>query len=194
MASAGAPPDAGVRCPGGTPICDTGSRACVGCQTSSDCAPDGGNFTPGRPVCDSTTFQCVQCQVDNNCTGATPRCDTANNTCVECLAHADCATSTAGPVCRPATHTCGPGCLSDTQCADGGTNLHCNMANFTCVQCVDNSNCSGLTPVCDTAALGMNNHRCVVCLPAPMGSDAGPQGCDAGQTSCVARMGGFVCQ
>jgi hypothetical protein len=75
--------------------------------------------------------------------------------------------------------------------------MACDLANGTCVQCLDNTSCSGLTPVCDTAAVGANAHRCVVCLPPAPGSDAGPQGCDGGpgQMMCAAGVGGgFVCR
>jgi hypothetical protein len=71
------------------------------------------------------------------------------------------------------------------------------------VECLDNSTCSGLSPICDTTpstfgrgGYNPNYHRCVVCLPPSLGSDAGTQGCDGGPGSCYYNMmlGGYVCR
>jgi hypothetical protein len=181
--------DGGPACVGMTPICDTTSSACVGCRV-------GGTDCPAaRRVCNPATQLCVVCTADRDCAGtAMPRCDTATNACVACVANSDCTTAAAGPFCRRAgvaAGTCGPGCTSNATCTDAGA-MVCDMTNGACVQCMLNSDCSGTTPVCDQANAGINAHRCVACLPAPIGSDAGPMGCDAGQR-CVGGGGMPMC-
>jgi hypothetical protein len=198
--------EGGATCPAmmGQPnICDTNTGACVGCRSSMDCPT-------ASPVCDSTTMRCAQCQADNNCTGTTPHCDPATSTCVACVTNADC-TNPAAPICRsafgatgamgPMGRSCQAGCTSRAQCTDGGATV-CD-SNGNCVQCVDNSTCSGVNPVCDTMAIpfgrGATNasyHRCVVCLPPAPGSDASTQGCDGGPGTCYYNFmqGGYVCR
>jgi hypothetical protein len=193
--------EGGATCPmgmGQPSVCDTTTGACVGCRSSMDCPT-------AAPVCDSTGMRCVQCQADNNCTGTTPHCDPATLTCAACVTNAHC-TNPAMPVCRTSfgfmgmSRSCQAGCTSDAQCTDAGATVCDSTGN--CVQCLDNSTCSGLNPVCDTtASLGrggpnLTYHRCVVCLPPPFGSDAGTQGCDGGPGTCYynTMQGGYVCR
>jgi hypothetical protein len=67
----------------------------------------------------------------------------------------------------------------------------------SCVQCVDNSTCSGAMPICDTISsfgpTSASYHRCIVCLP---GGDAGAEGCDGGPGTCYYNFmrGGYVCR
>jgi hypothetical protein len=191
----------GMTCPTGAgqpSVCDPTTGACVGCLTTNDCPTSA-------PVCDSVTMQCVQCQTDSNCSGTTPHCDSTSQTCVACAKNADC-TDPAMPVCRfmppsaramPPTLGCQPGCTSSSQCTDAGATA-CD-SNGYCVECVDNSTCSGATPICNTTipyAFG-TYETCVPCLPAPYGSDAGSQGCDGGTCMPIGGRGpptGFVCQ
>jgi hypothetical protein len=178
--------DAGA-CSGATPHCDMTTGACVGCRI-------GGTDCPAATrVCDPSTQQCVVCSSDADCAGtSTPRCDTATHTCAVCATSADC-TSPAAPVCRTVTtgggpglpptmtRACQPGCTSNAQCTDGGATA-CD-SNGNCVQCVDDSTCSGARAVCDMRPVDPVFHRCVACLPPPT-PDAGSVGCDGGAGIC----------
>ncbi|MBV9945849.1 MAG: hypothetical protein JOZ69_03275 [Myxococcales bacterium] len=178
--------DGGPVCAGQTNLCDTTTGACVGCRTNADCPT-------AQPVCSATSKLCVQCETDANCSGTTARCDTAVNTCVACLGNPDC-TSQPAPVCHQATHRCVAGCVSNAQCTDAGA-MACDLANNTCVECVDDSTCSGATPLCNQANGGAMAHRCVECLPAA--ADAGIQGCDGGSASNTCAAVGptaFTCR
>jgi len=183
--------DGGATCPTGAgqpSLCDPSTGACVGCRSASDCPT-------ATPVCDSTTKRCVQCESDSNCSGSTPRCDTATSTCVACLTSSDC-TSPSTPVCRAGaggTRTCQAGCTSNAQCTDAGAS-RCNAAG-NCVQCVDDSTCSGTTPVCDTQSFGFfpPADTCVACLPASA-ADAGAEGCEAGHACVQQGPGSYRCQ
>jgi hypothetical protein len=120
----------------------------------------------------------------------------------------DC-TNPATPICRTTFgmfgqaggRSCQAGCTSNAQCTDAGATV-CDTSG-TCVQCVDNSACSGLNPICDTTpgffgrgGFASSYHRCVVCLPPAPGTDAGTQGCDGGPNTCYLNMmlGGYVCR
>ncbi len=180
----GACGEGGATCPTGIgqpSHCDAKTGACVGCADSTQCPTLA-------PICDSTTKECVQCEVDPDCAGATPHCDRTTHACVVCATNADCAGSAGGPVCRTtynfmtgqATRSCQPGCASNAQCTDAGASV-CD-SNGTCVQCVDDSACSGTKPVCDQLPMDPVYHTCVECTPA--GGGAATRGCDGGPSSC----------
>lgn len=55
----------------------------------------------------------------------------------------------------PRHHIVNNGCKSDAECPTG---KHCKTSNGLCVDCTGNSQCDGLTPLCDTAS-----NKCVEC-------------------------------
>ncbi len=166
-----------TQCSGATPRCDTTSNTCVQCLLASDCPSDGNSCTnercsgshmciyPNRPlaspctgesgVCDGSG-NCVQCVDDTQCSGATPRCNTASNTCVQCTANAHCDDANPCTNDQCMGNTCSnPFVASGSAC--GGGNVCDGSGN--CVQCVDDTQCSGATPYCDTTS-----NTCVQCL------------------------------
>lgn len=161
--------DAAVSCKGDTPLCDTATGACVGCQTGTDCPP-------GRPLCEPTTKSCVQCTMSSECPTSRPRCFLGDFTCVECIATSDCGT---GKICDPRERRCVAACSTDAQC--GGTTPKCNTATSTCVQCLAGPDCAATptTPLCATP-----RDRCVQCIKnTDCAPDAGASICD--QDRCV---------
>jgi hypothetical protein len=98
----------------------------------------------------------------------------------------------------PPTLACQPGCTSNSQCADAAGSV-CD-SNGYCVECADNSTCSGATPVCNANLpypfRSPTYETCVVCLPPAYGSDAGSQGCDGAMCVLVGRGPGasYTCQ
>ena len=156
--------DGAAPCKGDTPICDTASGACVGCQTAATCPA-------GAPLCEPTTKTCVQCTVNSECPAAKPRCFLGDFTCVECSTSADCA---GGKVCDPREKRCIATCANDTQCA--APTPKCNTTAASCVQCLATPDCAGVAnrPLCDTT-----KDRCVECISATdCNADAGTPICD----------------
>ncbi len=140
-------------------VCDTKKATCVGCVDSSQCV------TAGQPVCDPATQQCVGCLSSASCSPVAPNCDPATHTCVHCVANNQCA---AGSVC--VNQACVPGCTATQPCAAGSV---CGPGG-TCVQCVNDAQCSGATPRCSIA-----NNTCVACLPGASDNCAPGQYCRA---------------
>ncbi len=151
-----------------TPICDGGSKLCVGCTTDPQCSAkmggtvcvtgggsgslvgecaacdpqdDGGCSGTNNQCKPGATPVCVDCLADSDCTGATPLCNLTNNTCVACDAIAD-----ADARCAAKSGT------TDT-CATSGTKIH------ECAACdpTDDGGCSDNLPACTVASV------CVQC-------------------------------
>ncbi len=76
-------------------------------------------------------------------------------------------------------------CVASTDCS-GGTPV-CDTATNTCKECVASSDCSGATPVCDTG-----NDICVACLGNSDCSGATPI-CDVANDACVACLANSDC-
>lgn len=137
-------------CSGDTPICNTNTGACVGCNVAADC-----NGVNGKPVCNPTTQQCVECATSANCPASAPQCNGRGN-CIQCFSNADCGGTT--PICDVGEGKCRAGCTSDLAC--GGSTPKCDIARSRCVQCLGPAECSGgTTPLCDT-----DKGRCTACL------------------------------
>jgi hypothetical protein len=126
-------------CQAGTPHC-VGNGQCVQCLATGDC--------PAPPDCYARSCtgagSCMQSGLGLNapCAGGTKVC-TAANACVQCNSPAQCGTP---PTCFAATcngNVCGTTPLGSGTCPAG----FCNGAG-ACVQCVNNSNCSGVTSLC----------------------------------------------
>ncbi len=101
------------------------------CVSDYDCA--GGR-------CNSNN-ECVQCLGDDDCGEDTPRCETNTGVCVECTGSGDCVTKYCDT-----NYTC-QSCQSNENCSD---DYKCKTDNGACVVCLDDTHCSGNTPVCDT--------------------------------------------
>ncbi len=146
-----------------------------------------------RPVCDRVAGVCL-CRSASDCGGATPVCDPGTRSCRACALatqSADCPTAPA------------------TRCVTAGPNAG------RCAACLDNTQCSGATPVCDAAtnacaactatasactaplvcaSSGGNSGRCVPCTTNAQCSGATPV-CDTASNTCVAcnREGAPAC-
>jgi hypothetical protein len=181
VASDVAPPCTVASCGGGTPVCDSTSKVCRGCQSGSECAPRDA----GAPVCAAEAGVCVECVASGDCKGATrpvcnpstsacrgcatgtecaalgaalPACVTtgaSTGACVECVTSGDCPTK-AKPVCNTATNTC-RGCATGTECAALNPALPAcvttGASTGACVECVTSADCTmaKTKPVCNTA-------------------------------------------
>jgi hypothetical protein len=176
------------------PDCRTNSAGqyeCQGCASNADC-----EHAP-RSLCNTSTGACVQCGSDDDCTDPTkPFCDTADGTCKGCgaaggnaVANIWCIanTLTARPVCDRNSGRCvrcnanggcnnGDQCRVDNsapqnnQCLDcvdnsgcSGTNDRCNTATNTCIDCDANGGCSGTNDQCLIGAMPAMN-ACVDCI------------------------------
>jgi uncharacterized repeat protein (TIGR01451 family)/MYXO-CTERM domain-containing protein len=146
-----------AQCAAPTPVCDTvvSPAVCVGCLADSDC----GGVQSGV-VCNTATLTCVPgcrgaggngCPVIDVCTSP----NATIGQCVQCLVDATCGGPQSGTVCNTATDTCVAGCrgMGGNGCPIG---LDCTSLNATigqCVQCVQDSDCGGVTSgkVCNTA-------------------------------------------
>ncbi len=185
----------------GKPMCnDNGLLTCVECEDTNlvnNTTPDTG-CAPGTPACklDPTTpattttignADCVECIVDGHC-GAGRVCNTSTNQCFPCYDNASGASLDAG--CIVATPICDQSlnpracleCMNSTSVA-GAVDLGCSAGTPACdtsggtpndcVQCLQNSDCTGANKVCNTTT-----KQCVPCLP-----DATSGNLDAGCTS-----------
>ena len=150
-------------CKGDTPICDTTSGACVGCQTAATCPA-------GAPLCEPTTKTCVECTTNAQCPATRPHCFLGDFTCVECATSADCA---GGKVCDPRERRCVATCTTDTQCT--APTPKCNTTTASCVQCLAMADCAG---VAGPAAL---QHAARPLRPVPHATDCNA---DAGTPIC----------
>ena len=175
-----------------TPVCDTATRACVGCLSSDDCSG-------GTAVCNNSTRTCVECATDAQCTsvprpfcssagacvgctlapaGATacarkdaahPVCGTSG-ACVECAADADCHDASR-PLCAAATATCVPCSMGAPSgaaaCAKKDPAHPACGSTGACVECGTDADCRDAS-----RAFCAANGTCVGCAQAPAGAGA----------------------
>ncbi|MDH5674368.1 MAG: DUF3344 domain-containing protein [Myxococcales bacterium] len=190
-------------CPMGQ-YCDDLSGAVGSCVTE-DCVDDGDCSDP-LPICDTGAVpnRCVQCLLDQDCEVGTI-CDTAGDkTCVQCTAEnstacssagagtacldsgscgctgdADCGGNQSGRVCDSSVSRCTVGCRGEGGNGCPAT-LVCTSSSSEigqCVACLDDADCGGDTPRCDTSS-----ELCVQCLDA---SDCGSDAPVCSQGACV---------
>ena len=175
-----------------TPVCDTTTRACVGCLTNGDCSG-------GTAVCNTTTRTCVECATDVQCTSAAkPFCSSAGacvgcamapagatacakkdaahpvcaaaGACVECAADADCHDATK-PLCAAATATCVPCSMGAPSgaaaCARKDAAHPACGSTGACAECAADADCHDAS-----RAFCASNGTCVGCAQAPAGAGA----------------------
>lgn len=106
---------------GNRTMCNT-DGACVTCLNDGQC------MDPASPRCDAATNACVGCESSSDCAGrfpGTPHCDKQTKACVVCLPDSDMLCE-AGLFCDANSHTCVPGtpnrrncdtCMLDKECA-----------------------------------------------------------------------------
>ena len=132
-----------------------------------DCAADSDCGLPGLH-CQTSTGHCVECLVDQQCPAERPACSPSILRCVECDGASDCAD---GHFCDLQSDKCLTYCRQASDCNDalneycnhdgvcatcdgdndcipklGGT--LCQRSAGACVQCLDDSQCDGITPRC----------------------------------------------
>ena len=170
-------------CAAGThsgPICNPASGACGSkCTSDSDCAPgewcDDPAGAPGAGQCSPKLSNGQplpsQAPVNGACTS-----DSGARVC-------------ASGVCDPTGNVCGlaqgqPGCSDSAQCI-AGVCITAGANAGKCEACAASTDCSGATPVCDTAT-----NACVQCGSSSDCSGTTPV-CDAGAAACVACGGDY---
>lgn len=142
-------------CSASAPICAdvAGTPTCVACTDSTMGGMDDG-CAAGAPVCDDTvagTPVCVSCEDnvagdmdDNGCMDPAGFCVEPVGMaplCVECTTDDHC--TAMGTICN-GDNMCVPGCNEMADCA--GTALPiCDVPNRTCVACLSNDDCPGVT-------------------------------------------------
>ena len=120
---------------------------CPNCTTSADC-PD-----PASPVC-SSAGRCSACTNDAECKAKDPNAPICSaGKCVACGSSATCPSRV--PICDEILNYC-RSCRGDTECKAKTAALppwsqtpYCGGYTYTCVQCEQDSHCSGATPHCD---------------------------------------------
>jgi hypothetical protein len=155
----------------GLPYCV--SYKCVACRTSSHCSN-----AAGKPFCSAqnTCVSCAEATGDGGiCSGTAPVCDSISGRCVECVHNNDCPTAAKAfcvanqctgcntPGASAGTVGAPDGGVSDGGAVDAGVLGPCvgpkpvcatsGPMIGQCVQCVDSTDCSGSTPICDSANL-----------------------------------------
>ena len=96
--------------------------------------------------CDPAWNTCVSwCKDARDCTMGRPLCDTYRNACVECSANDYCAFNPRGHVCYKPLGSCVE-CEDSKDCADPDAPI-CNTADFTCHECVKDTDC-GFARLC----------------------------------------------
>jgi len=186
-----------------TPVCDTATRACVGCLSNGDCSG-------GTPACNTTTRTCVECATDTQCgTTAKPFCSSAGacvgcamapagasactkkdathpvcgatGACVECAADPDCHDASK-PLCAAATATCVPCSMGAPSgaaaCAKKDAAHPACGATGACVECAADADCHDAN-----RGFCASNGTCVGCAQAPAGAGA-CAGRDRGKPAC----------
>ncbi|NOY91680.1 MAG: hypothetical protein GXP55_10805 [Deltaproteobacteria bacterium] len=168
-------------CTGG--VCGGGS-CCTGClsagtclagDTPSACGAAGSSCQPcsgGTPFC--VSGGCAECEVDANCTSAT-KAACVSGSCAPCANTADCASVSGLPACDTGAspNTCVE-CLDDTNC--GGGTPRCNTTTQVCVECLVNADCGGSTSFCKPST-----NICVECLN---NGDCGPGSMCSASNTC----------
>ena len=182
-------------CSGTTPGCSATSNTCVECKDHSHCQDSTKprcSSNTCQPCSDSTfcsslpsapdqcaltgpnTGKCVECTGNGDCSGTTPVCFATSNTCVECTINSDCL-DPAKPQCS--SNTCQP-CPNSAFCSSL-PNLpdQCSLTGPNtgkCVECTDNSHCSGITPGCSATS-----NTCVECTDNSHCTDPSAPFCSA---------------
>jgi hypothetical protein len=143
-------------------LCETVSGRCVTCLDNTQCATTTDPTLGPTPICDQGLHACVACLRNGDCPDGTHQCKTdgsnpARNECVQCLTLAQCQPS---ETCDPATNECTARCTGPGQCLDPAKPI-CYPPNGDglCVQCTDETTCSGATPQCNTTT-----KQCVPCV------------------------------
>ncbi len=149
--------------------CDSAGQ-CVACVTDLQCRNANSEF----PVCAAN--QCVECGADADC-GPGGRCEPTSHRCVLPCADSGACPSSSGLFCYERTGLC-VACSSNQYCQSQGSARVCDPSVGRCVQCVDNSDCSGREPICNRSA-----GRCVACLEAQ--SCRPGEECDPVEHMCV---------
>lgn len=137
-------------CAAPTPACQTSGALAGQCTQCS--ATNMASCVAGSPVCDSQTGTCVGCEANSNCAGSSPICNLSTTTCRACQGNTDCASFSGDPVCATTGMRKGQCvvCQADTDCP--GTQSICNPATNTCTGCVTSTDCSGDSPICNATA------------------------------------------
>ena len=146
--------------------CVPGAFNCTGCLVDG-CPEAGTHCNANTGACVATKNSCDACQFDGDC-GAGLRC--YNNFCVPECGDAQCpingtctdigegvracAWNSSGPCCL------GEGCATAGPCdACGGSTPFCKD-DAICVECLDDTNCSGNTPKCENNQCIPDNAEC----------------------------------
>ncbi len=180
-------------CHGTEPICNKYSGACEPCSNDNECHPNkcATNGSCGecssnehctdefRPICDTYEGVCKPCATDGDCE---PKYCAGNGTCGECSAHPHCPNTK--PKCDAEVGVC-EACPTGTPfwkadeekcitCYDSNSATpYWNNTKQQCVKCLQNSHCSGTTPVCNSSN---------VCEACPSG-----YGFSSSQNKCVVQ-------
>ena len=151
-------------CFGATSHCDTARGVCTGCSNDDDCR--------GALKCDTATGICRDCVTDADCFPTAPRCDAVSGQCTaSCSTNADCA-GTQGPImCDTARGVC-------VDCTTTIGTCFCELVTFSCVGCLQDSDCPATEPFCGPA------HECSPSCSADTDCPAGLH-CDSASERCV---------
>jgi hypothetical protein len=133
-----------IQCPEATPAC-LEDGTCAQCSSGNSTAC----LNTNTPLCDPSTNVCVGCITDDDCYGSNKIiCDSATKQCRECNSDADCPSS--APACQP-SGLCGECSTSNlTKCV--APLSICEPTSGTCVNCVQDTDCTEDNPYCDTQA------------------------------------------
>jgi hypothetical protein len=172
-------------------ICTSFSPAigqCVGCLLDSNCGgPESGK------ICGDATHVCEDgcrgmggngCMLGSVCTSS----NASVGMCVQCISDADCGGPDSGKICDADAFQCKDGCrgLGGNGCPSGSVCSSVSVAVGTCVECVGDLDCGGITSgkVCD---VDLNT-----CVTGCRGE--GGNGCPDGSvcTSSSAKVGTCV--
>jgi len=203
----------------GKVFCDLATRMCALEPVSGECAVDA-DCSIGICALWDGAYVCLECQLNEDCqegewcqfneagsgcvveAGGTG-CDPCPETCFldeldgfrcgQCLTDFDCIESANGPNCDLSSHSCDvPAtqgeCTADADCATG----YCVLwgAEFKCVPCTIDANCTSTVPVCLADAVST---ACVGCVDD---GDCTTQGdglvCNSVTTQCEVKSGGEI--
>lgn len=192
-------------------VCHEPSGLCVECLDNTACSEAVSVTGERQPVCDPNSHACVACRTDSHC-GSGLHCkidpDPRRNACVECVQRSHCP---GGQVCDGSSNECTTTCTGPGQCNDREkgicSNLATGAATGVCVECLDNSVCSGSTPQCDTVRkkcvqcvddsvcngrVCSSYNRCVECVDDMRCGGTTPN-CDLDSNTCVACLNNAQC-